>query len=89
MVTNLAEPQVHMFTVEKGPFDESAHSRPLHTLPIYVPSRLQRAPMSEAGPSNRFTTPPPRPLGELELTPEQVKRIEINRLKGQPSLPTC
>ena len=40
--------------------------------------------MSEAGPSNRPTTPPPRgvPNINLQLTPEQVKRVELNRLRG-------
>ncbi|TFY61472.1 hypothetical protein EVJ58_g4490 [Rhodofomes roseus] len=32
----------------------------------------------------RFSTPPPRPPPEnLELTPEQVKRVELNRLKAK------
>ena len=39
--------------------------------------------MSEAGPSTRPITPPPRPSQNLDLTPEQVKRIEINRLRGK------
>ncbi|KAI0067828.1 hypothetical protein BV25DRAFT_1794358 [Artomyces pyxidatus] len=41
--------------------------------------------MSEAGPSTRPVTPPPRAVrnAELELTPEQVKRIELNRLKAK------
>lgn len=40
--------------------------------------------MSEAGPSTRPCTPPPRPVpgSDLQLTPEQVKRIEMNRLRG-------
>lgn len=40
--------------------------------------------MADAGPSERPTTPPPRASTSIEgpLTPEQVKRVEINRLKG-------
>ncbi|KAI0815300.1 hydrophilic protein [Irpex lacteus] len=37
----------------------------------------------EQGSSARLRTPPPRPPQNLELTPEQVKRFEINRLKGK------
>ncbi|EJF66472.1 DNA repair protein [Dichomitus squalens LYAD-421 SS1] len=33
--------------------------------------------------SSRLTTPPPRELQGLDLTPEQVKRIELNRLKAK------
>ncbi|CDO70275.1 hypothetical protein BN946_scf184942.g75 [Trametes cinnabarina] len=33
--------------------------------------------------SSRFTTPPPREHQNLDLTPEQVKRIELNRLKAK------
>ncbi|KZT06361.1 DNA repair protein [Laetiporus sulphureus 93-53] len=33
--------------------------------------------------ARRLKTPPPRPPTDLELTPEQVKRIEINRLKAK------
>ena len=33
--------------------------------------------------SSRFTTPPPRESQNLDLTPEQVKRIELNRLRGK------
>ncbi|KAL7285717.1 hypothetical protein ACG7TL_000822 [Trametes sanguinea] len=33
--------------------------------------------------SSRFTTPPPREPQNLDLTPEQVKRIELNRLKAK------
>ena len=37
----------------------------------------------EVGSSTRPSTPPPRAgPSNLDLTPEQVKRIEINRLKG-------
>ncbi|KZS93266.1 hydrophilic protein [Sistotremastrum niveocremeum HHB9708] len=34
---------------------------------------------------DRFTTPPPQPAGnvELNLTPEQVRRVELNRLKAK------
>ncbi|CAL1696436.1 unnamed protein product [Somion occarium] len=39
--------------------------------------------MFEAGSSNRPVTPPPRPAQNLDLTPEQVKRVEINRLKAK------
>ncbi|KZV77565.1 hypothetical protein PENSPDRAFT_567811 [Peniophora sp. CONT] len=41
--------------------------------------------MSEAGPSNRAVTPPPRgvPNTNLQLTPEQVKRVELNRLRAK------
>ncbi|KAI0048016.1 DNA repair protein [Auriscalpium vulgare] len=41
--------------------------------------------MSDAGPSTRPVTPPPRPVpgGGPDLTPEQVKRIELNRLKAK------
>ncbi|KZT74859.1 hypothetical protein DAEQUDRAFT_742304 [Daedalea quercina L-15889] len=31
----------------------------------------------------KFSTPPPRPPESLDLTPEQVKRIELNRLKAK------
>jgi hypothetical protein len=30
----------------------------------------------------RPVTPPPQPPSGLDLTPEQVKRIELNRLRG-------
>ncbi|KAI0359134.1 hypothetical protein OH77DRAFT_1494048 [Trametes cingulata] len=33
--------------------------------------------------SSRYTTPPPREPQNLDLTPEQVKRIELNRLKAK------
>ncbi|KAI0651598.1 thioesterase-like superfamily-domain-containing protein [Trametes meyenii] len=33
--------------------------------------------------SSRYTTPPPRAPPNLDLTPEQVKRIELNRLKAK------
>ncbi|KAA1468552.1 hypothetical protein DENSPDRAFT_857377 [Dentipellis sp. KUC8613] len=41
--------------------------------------------MSEAGPSTRPVTPPPRNNynADTQLTPEQVKRVEINRLKAK------
>ncbi|PCH33398.1 hypothetical protein WOLCODRAFT_129747 [Wolfiporia cocos MD-104 SS10] len=40
--------------------------------------------MADAGPSNpRPCTPPPRVPENLDLTPEQVKRIEINRLRAK------
>ncbi|TCD70085.1 hypothetical protein EIP91_005067 [Steccherinum ochraceum] len=41
--------------------------------------------MAEAGPSTRPSTPPPRvaPASSLNLTPEQIKRIEINRLRAK------
>ncbi|KAH9853134.1 thioesterase-like superfamily-domain-containing protein [Lenzites betulinus] len=32
---------------------------------------------------SRYTTPPPRQPQNLDLTPEQVKRIELNRLKAK------
>lgn len=36
----------------------------------------------------RFSTPLPRPAENLDITPEQVKRMELNRLKGKDmSLP--
>ena len=38
--------------------------------------------MEPAASTSRFTTPPPREQQGLDLTPEQVKRIELNRLKG-------
>ncbi|TFY82068.1 hypothetical protein EWM64_g1940 [Hericium alpestre] len=41
--------------------------------------------MSEAGPSTRPGTPPPRNAAntELQLTSEQVKRVELNRLRAK------
>ncbi|KAH9921991.1 thioesterase-like superfamily-domain-containing protein [Epithele typhae] len=33
--------------------------------------------------SSRCTTPPPNPPSNISLTPEQVKRIELNRLKAK------
>ncbi|KAI0762648.1 thioesterase-like superfamily-domain-containing protein [Fomes fomentarius] len=40
--------------------------------------------MDVVAPSSRFTTPPPKePPTGLDLTPEQVKRIELNRLKAK------
>ncbi|KAH9947684.1 thioesterase-like superfamily-domain-containing protein [Amylocystis lapponica] len=39
--------------------------------------------MPHAGPSDRPTTPPPRAQENLDLTPEQVKRVEINRLRAK------
>ena len=52
--------------------------------PILVPSSPLMAEF-EVGSSTRPSTPPPRPgPSNLDLTPEQVKRIEINRLKGAP-----
>jgi hypothetical protein len=41
--------------------------------------------------SERPVTPPPRNNGpaSLNLTPEQVKRIELNRLKGMSSHPVA
>jgi hypothetical protein len=40
--------------------------------------------MVEVDAGSRTVTPPPQAANtsELQLTPEQVKRIEINRLKG-------
>lgn len=38
--------------------------------------------MEPVASSSRFTTPPPKEQVKLDLTPEQVKRIELNRLKG-------
>ena len=38
--------------------------------------------MEPVASSSRFTTPPPQEQRGLDLTPEQVKRIELNRLKG-------
>lgn len=39
--------------------------------------------MDEGTPSgSKLPTPPPRAPENLELTHEQVKRIELNRLKG-------
>ncbi|KAI0702466.1 thioesterase-like superfamily-domain-containing protein [Cytidiella melzeri] len=37
----------------------------------------------EVGSSSKLRTPPPRPPANLDLTPEQVKRFEINRLKAK------
>ncbi|RPD81730.1 hypothetical protein L226DRAFT_496788 [Lentinus tigrinus ALCF2SS1-7] len=39
--------------------------------------------MDSVASSSRFTTPPPREQQNLDLTPEQVKRIELNRLKAK------
>jgi hypothetical protein len=40
------------------------------------------------GATSRPVTPPPRALNtDSSLTPEQVKRIEINRLKGRKPSP--
>ncbi|KAI0639149.1 thioesterase-like superfamily-domain-containing protein [Trametes polyzona] len=33
--------------------------------------------------SSRYTTPPPREAPNFDMTPEQVKRIELNRLKAK------
>jgi hypothetical protein len=40
--------------------------------------------MTDADPSGRPVTPPPRAFVPADgpLTPEQVRRVEINRLKG-------
>ncbi|KAI8995368.1 thioesterase-like superfamily-domain-containing protein [Trametes punicea] len=38
---------------------------------------------STAASGSRYTTPPPRELQGLDLTPEQVKRIELNRLRAK------
>jgi hypothetical protein len=40
--------------------------------------------MSDEDPGNRPVTPPPRAFEPADepLTPEQVRRVEINRLKG-------
>ncbi|KAI0724293.1 thioesterase-like superfamily-domain-containing protein [Cerioporus squamosus] len=39
--------------------------------------------MESVASGSRFTTPPPREQQKLDLTPEQVKRIELNRLKAK------
>ena len=39
--------------------------------------------MNEANPSGSKPRTPPRPPANLELTPEQVKQVELNRLKGE------
>lgn len=42
--------------------------------------------MESVAANSRFTTPPPREQRGLHLTPEQVKRIELNRLRGMSPL---
>lgn len=50
------------------------HTKPL---PVFAMAEF------EIGSSARPSTPPQRAgLSNLELTPEQIKRIEINRLRG-------
>ncbi|KAI0735438.1 thioesterase-like superfamily-domain-containing protein [Earliella scabrosa] len=39
--------------------------------------------MEPTASTSRYTTPPPRELPKMDLTPEQVKRIELNRLKAK------